>query len=71
MNLQILEIKVEWGHNAPLEDLRTCITNRLKEYGDPLRWAITNISKSNQKDLPSLISIEAVVISHEPSILSE
>ncbi len=63
MRLKSLELDLKCSEDLPIQGLRSFILDNLKEYGEPLRWAITSSSIQKRK----LISyrhliIEAVVI---------
>ena len=64
MNLKYIELNLEWTFELSIYDLRNFILSELKQYGDPLRWAITSVtSKSNAKI--QMISVEAVMIMNQ------
>ena len=61
MNLEYIELNLEWSHEVSIYNLRNFILSKLLQYGDPLRWAITSVkSKSDAKI--QIISVEAVII---------
>ena len=61
MNLEYIELNLEWSHEVSVYNLRNFILSKLLQYGDPLRWAITSVkSKSDAKI--QIISVEAVII---------
>ena len=61
MNLEYIELNLEWTHEVSIYNLRNFILSKLLQYGDPLRWAITSVkSKSDAKI--QIISVEAVMI---------
>ncbi len=59
MKLQSLDLQLGWPESVPIDQLRNFALKKLNEYGDPLRWAITNITTS---DGLRKLNIEAVVI---------
>ncbi len=59
MKLKYLDLELEWPKSMPIEKLRTFILEKLNNFGDPLRWAITKIKVS---DSLRKLNIEAVVI---------
>ena len=63
MKLIVLELDFQWPKEVSLEELRTWVIGRLREYGDPLRWAITAIKSSPNDILVRQLRVEAVVIS--------
>ena len=64
MNLEFIELELEWSSESSIYDLKNLILSKLLEYGDPLRWAITSInSLSDEK--PQIISVEAVLIMNQ------
>ena len=62
MRLKSLEIDLEWPGDLPLQGLRLYILEELKEFGDPLRWAITSIQPPKNSTAFRHLKIEAVVI---------
>ena len=64
MNLEYLELDLEWSSELSIYDLKSFILSKLLQYGDPLRWAITSVkSKSGAKI--QIISVEAVMIMNQ------
>ena len=61
MNLQYIELKLDWPSELKVLDLRTYILSQLINYGKPLRWAITSLTPHSAKSIQK-ISIEAVLI---------
>ncbi len=62
MKLKVLQLDLKWKSDLPLERLRPWLLDQLKEYGEPLRWAIVQIEPSDSAGLRSKLKIEAVVI---------
>lgn len=64
MNLRVksLELQLEWPESVPIYMLRSFALEKLREYGAPLRWAITDISPSHRSNGLRQLNIEAVVI---------
>ena len=64
MNLEYVELDLEWSSELSIYDLKSFILSKLFQYGDPLRWAITSVkSKSGAKI--QMISVEAVMIMNQ------
>ena len=64
MNLEYVELDLEWSSELSIFDLKNFILSKLLQYGDPLRWAITSVkSKSDAKI--QIISVEAVMIMNQ------
>tara|TARA_Y100001968_G_C18738236_1_gene427684 strand:- start:217 stop:450 length:234 start_codon:yes stop_codon:yes gene_type:complete len=61
VNLEFIELDLDWPYELDVCDLKSYVLSNLKNYGEPLRWAITSLTTQsgnrNQK-----ISIEAVLI---------
>ena len=61
MNLEFIELDLEWPFELSVFDLKNYILSTLMEYGEPLRWSITSVTnhpgKKNQ-----VISVEVVLI---------
>ena len=66
MNLEFIELDIDWPIELSVCDLRKYILSSLIKHGEPLRWAITSLS-TNSYDMESIqkISIEAVLIINE------
>ena len=61
MNLEFIELDLNWPFELSLLDLKKYILSKLKEYGEPLRWAITSVTNHPEKKI-QIISIEVVLI---------
>ena len=61
MNLEFVELELDWPLELSLFDLKTYILSKLIEYGEPLRWAITSVT-THPDPAPQKIYVEAVVI---------
>tara|TARA_B100000965_G_scaffold217640_1_gene182173 strand:- start:1537 stop:1758 length:222 start_codon:yes stop_codon:yes gene_type:complete len=61
VNLQYIELELDWPSELKVLDLRTYILSQLINYGKPLRWAITSLTPHSAKSIQK-ISIEAVLI---------
>ena len=61
MNLEFIELDLDWPFEVSLFDLKNYILSKLKEYGEPLRWAITSVTDHPEKKI-QIISIEVVLI---------
>ena len=64
MNLEFLELDLDWPAELSSYDLKNYILSKLAEYGEPLRWAITSLTTHSGK-ITQKISIEAVLIIHK------
>ena len=64
MNLEFIELELEWPYELSVFDLRSYILSKLIKYGEPLRWAITSLSTYSEKSIQK-IYIEAVLIIKE------
>ena len=60
LELRTLQVRWPWPPNCPAQRLRPWLLERLKQDGQPLRWAITavEIDDEGQKHL----HLEAVVL---------
>ncbi len=66
MNLEFIELELDWPPELTVYDLKEYILSKIINYGVPLRWAITSTSlKSNAGLATQKISIEAVLIINE------
>ena len=61
MNLEFIELDLNWPFELSLLDLKKYIFSKLTEYGEPLRWAITSVTNHPEKKI-QIISIEVVLI---------
>ena len=61
MNIEFIELEIDWPSELSLYDLRNYILSKLMEYGEPLRWAITSVTTHSEKKI-KVISLEAVLI---------
>ena len=61
MNLEFIELDLDWPTELSLFDLKNYILSKLMEYGEPLRWAITSVTANSEKKI-QIISVEVVVI---------
>ncbi len=61
MNLEFIELQIEWPHELSIFNLKKYILSKLREFGDPLRWAITSVKTRSEKKI-QIISLEAVLI---------
>ncbi len=66
MNLEFIELELDWPIDLSVCDLRKYILSNLIKHGEPLRWAITSLS-DHSYDIESTqkISIEAILIINE------
>tara|TARA_B100000579_G_scaffold340134_1_gene291659 strand:+ start:320 stop:547 length:228 start_codon:yes stop_codon:yes gene_type:complete len=61
VNLDFIELELDWPAELSVFDLRTYILSKLMKHGTPLRWAITSLTKDGGKSMQK-ISIEAVFL---------
>ena len=61
MNLEFIELEIDWPSELSLFDLKNYILSKLMEFGDPLRWAITSVTTHSEKKI-QIISLEVVLI---------
>ena len=61
MNLQFVELNLDWPYELSVFNLKNYILSKLFEYGDPLRWAITSVTTHSEKKI-QVISVEVVLI---------
>ena len=64
MNLEFIELDVDWPFEVSIFDLKNYILSKLMEYGQPLRWAITSVTNHPEKKI-QIISIEVVLIVYQ------
>ena len=56
-----MELELDWPSQLSLFDLKYYILTKLKNYGEPLRWAITSLTTHSENKIQN-ISIEVVLI---------
>ena len=61
MNLEFIELDLDWPFELSLFDLKNYILSKLMEYGEPLRWAITSVTTHSEKK-SQIISVEVLLI---------
>ena len=61
MNLEFIELDLDWPTELSVFELKNYILSELMEYGEPLRWAITSVTNHSEKKI-QVISVEAVLI---------
>ncbi len=61
MNLEFIELDLDWPYELSVFDLKNYILSKLMEYGEPLRWAITSVTSHSEKKI-QIISVEVLVI---------
>ena len=61
MNLEFIELDLDWPSELSVFDLKEYILSKLVKYGEPLRWAITSLTTSSENKI-QVISIEVVLI---------
>ena len=61
MNLEFIELDLDWPSELSVFDLRNYILSKLLEYGEPLRWAITSVTTPSEEKI-QIISVEVVLI---------
>ena len=61
MNIEFIELQLDWPSELSLFDLKHYILSKLMEYGEPLRWAITSVTSHPEKK-NQIISVEVVLI---------
>ena len=62
MKFRFLQLEMNWSKDLPLHELRPWLLGKMRVYGEPLRWAVTDLDGiSNTRKL----RLEAVVIVSE------
>ncbi len=61
MNLEFIELDLDWPSELSVFDLKEYILSKLVEYGEPLRWAITSVNTHSEKK-GQIISLEVVLL---------
>tara|TARA_Y100001968_G_scaffold114630_1_gene104075 strand:- start:297 stop:509 length:213 start_codon:yes stop_codon:yes gene_type:complete len=61
VNLEFIELDLDWPPELGVLELKDYILSKLLKFGEPLRWAITSITTSSEKEI-QIISVEVVLI---------
>ena len=61
MNLKFIELDLDWPYELNVFELKNYILSKLREYGEPLRWAITSVTTHSEKEI-QIMSVEVVLI---------
>jgi len=61
VNLEFIELDLDWPAEVSVFDLKNYILSKLMKYGEPLRWAITSVTNHSEKRI-QIISVEVVLI---------
>ena len=61
MNLEFIELDLDWPSELSVFDLKEYILSKLVKYGEPLRWAITSVTTHSETRI-QMISVEVVLI---------
>ena len=64
MNLEFIELDLDWPIELSVFELKNYILSTLMEYGEPLRWAITSVTNDPEKK-SQIISVEVVLIMNQ------
>ena len=62
MRLKVCQFDYLWSSDIPLKKLRGLLLNELRKEGEPLRWAITSITTSPERESARKLTIEAVLL---------
>ena len=49
MDLEFIELELDWPSEIGLFELKNYILSKLIDYGEPLRWAITSLNTHSEK----------------------
>ena len=61
MNLEFIELELEWPSELSIFELKKYVLSKLIKHGEPLRWAITSVTTHPEKKI-QIISVESVLI---------
>ena len=61
MNLEFIELDIDWPSDLSVFDLKNYILSKLVKYGEPLRWAITSVT-NHSENKNQIISLEVMLI---------
>ena len=61
MNLEFIELDLDWPSEVSVLELKNYILSKLTEYGEPLRWAISSVTTYSEKKT-QIISVEVVLV---------
>ncbi len=61
MKLTAHKLQLDWPNELPIEDLRKWLLKEINNLGEPLRWAITAIRRSESENCRQ-ITLHVVLI---------
>mgnify|MGYP001222223208 CR=1 FL=1 len=67
MNIEFIELDLDWPAEVNIFQLKNYILSKLMEYGDPLRWAISSVTTYSEKKI-QIISVEVVLIVNQNKV---
>ena len=62
MKLKFIQLDLQWPQGLPVSKLRGWLLDQIGMHGEPLRWAITEISQPDSSDRLRDMKVEAFVI---------
>ena len=62
VKLKTVELEFQWPNDLSFLILRKLLIAQLQKYGEPLRWAITDINPSSDTHCFRRVTVEAVLI---------
>ncbi len=62
MQLKSFECEIAWSEKLSIVDLRGLILSKLRNYGEPLRWAITEVKPSKEDPSTRHVRVESMII---------
>ncbi len=65
----MLQLEFDWPVHVKLPYLRQWVIEKIRESGEPLRWAITFVGPVSLETGVRLIRVEAVVINSPTSLM--
>tara|TARA_Y100001968_G_C19141802_1_gene611801 strand:+ start:379 stop:606 length:228 start_codon:yes stop_codon:yes gene_type:complete len=64
VNLEFIELELDWPSEISVFELRNYIIAELTNHGTPLRWAITSLTTNSGESIQKIF-IEAIFEMHE------
>ena len=58
----MFELDIIWNEKSSILELRSLILDHLKKYGEPLRWAITDVTSTNNHISERTVRVESILI---------
>ncbi len=62
MKIRLIKLELHWPKDLQAVDLRNFLLLKIKDYGEPLRWAITEIEPGGSAENLGKLKVEALLL---------